>query len=195
MSRKLVIVGDGMVGKTALLQAFVHGSFHDSYIPTVFETTAMDVELAGGRTVTLGLWDTGGQEEFDQIRQLAYPGARVILLCYAIDSETSLQNIIHTWSLEVRKFCPNVPLILVGCKSDLRSRLSPRAQVDPRFAVEVQKSVGALMHIECSAKTQSNVITVFHAAANATTLDDNPTPLGTKKSNREPRRHQFCALL
>ncbi|OON15714.1 Miro-like protein, partial [Opisthorchis viverrini] len=94
-SRKVVVVGDGMVGKTALLQAYVQDIFDSDYIPTVFETTAKDVELEDGRHITLGLWDTGGQEEFDQIRQLAYPGASLILLCYAVDCRTSLDNIVH----------------------------------------------------------------------------------------------------
>ncbi|EUB59193.1 Transforming protein RhoA [Echinococcus granulosus] len=166
MSRKVIIVGDGMVGKSALLQAFVHGVFHETYIPTVFETTAMDVEVGGGRNVTLGLWDTGGQEEFDQIRQLAYPGVRVILLCYAVDSLTSLSNVVHTWSPEVRRFCPQVPVLLVGCKSDLRGLERSRLRlVDPKEAAEVQKRIEARIHIECSAKTLSNVYTVFQLAA------------------------------
>lgn len=188
MSRKLVIVGDGMVGKTALLQSFVDGSFHNTYTPTVFETTAVDIALPDGRSVTLSLWDTGGQEEFDQIRQLAYPGADVILLCYAVDSETSLLNVVHTWSKEVRHFCPEVPIVLVGCKSDLRSiskKANQQIQVDPVRVVDAQRQIGAVIHIECSAMTQSNVITVFQAAAEATVNDS--------KANHQPevRRNRF----
>ncbi|KAM7535429.1 hypothetical protein Aperf_G00000100627 [Anoplocephala perfoliata] len=166
MSRKVIIVGDGMVGKSALLQAFVHGDFHENYIPTVFETTAMDVEVSGGRQVTLGLWDTGGQEEFDQIRQLAYPGARIILLCYAVDSPTSLSNVVHTWSVEVKKFCPQVPVLLVGCKADLRGSSKFQGElVNLKEAIEIQRQIGAIIQIECSAKTLSNVHTVFQLAA------------------------------
>ncbi len=193
MSRKLVIVGDGMVGKTALLQSFVNGAFHNTYTPTVFETTAVDIDLADGRSVTLSLWDTGGQEEFDQIRQLAYPGANVILLCYAVDSETSLLNVVHTWSKEVRHFCPRVPIILVGCKCDLRSisrKANQQIQVDPVGVAEVQRQIGAIMHIECSAKTQSNVITVFHAAAEAT-LNALANQYGDRK-RRDSFRSAFC---
>ena len=166
MSRKVIIVGDGMVGKSALLHAFVHGVFHETYIPTVFETSAMDVEISGGKHVTLGLWDTGGQEEFDQIRQLAYPGACVILLCYAVDSPTSLSNVVHTWSPEVRRFCPQVPVLLVGCKSDLRSSGKSQGRlVNPKEAADIHREIGARLHLECSAKTLSNVYTVFELAA------------------------------
>ncbi|KAF5405116.1 GTP-binding protein rhoA [Paragonimus heterotremus] len=175
-SRKVVIVGDGMVGKTALLQAYVLGKFQADYIPTVFETTAKDVKLSDGRQVTLGLWDTGGQEEFDQIRQLAYPGASLILLCYAVDCPTSLDNIMQTWVGEVRSYCPTIPLILVGCKSDRRcvplanSQNNRRPQViseciAPEQADLVSKQIGAHVHLECSAFNRANVDAVFELAA------------------------------
>ncbi|CAH8450535.1 unnamed protein product [Dicrocoelium dendriticum] len=176
-SRKVVVVGDGMVGKTALLQAYVQNKFQSVYTPTVFETTAKDVELADGRQVTLGLWDTGGQEEFDQIRQLAYPGASLILLCYAVDCPTSLDNIIHTWLGEVRSYCPSVPLMLVGCKSDRRIEVPRMAATDhwqnanqlhciaPERAERVSKQIGAQIHLECSAFNRSNIETVFELAA------------------------------
>lgn len=190
MSRKVIIVGDGMVGKSALLQAFVHGAFHENYIPTVFETTAMDVEVSGGRHVTLGLWDTGGQEEFDQIRQLAYPGARIILLCYAVDSPTSLSNVVHTWSVEVKKFCPQVPVLLVGCKADLRGSSKFHGElVNLREAIEIQRRIGAIIQIECSAKTLSNVHTVFQLAAEYILQDED-----SRGSHSCKRGSQNCLI-
>ncbi|CAH8476015.1 unnamed protein product [Heterobilharzia americana] len=176
-TRKIVVVGDGMVGKTALLSAFVNGAFQDCYIPTVFETAAKEIELSDGRHLTLGLWDTGGQEEFDQIRQLAYPGASLILLCYAVDCPTSLENIVHTWLDEVKCYCPQIPLILVGCKADKRvvitsrkaNHLSMNASqttlIDPSDADKVCKQIGAQIVIECSALTRSNVNSIFELAA------------------------------
>lgn len=173
-SRKIVIVGDGMVGKTALLTAFVHGQLQRDYIPTVFETSAKEVTISDGRSLILGLWDTGGQEEFDQIRQIAYPGASLILLCYAVDCPSSLENILLTWIAEVRAYCPEVPLLLVGCKVDLRHvpgnarhlfKISQNHFVNPDEAVEVCRQIGAHTLIECSAVTRSNVNTVFDLAA------------------------------
>ncbi|THD22047.1 Transforming protein RhoA [Fasciola hepatica] len=177
LSRKVVIVGDGMVGKTALLYAYVNGKFQEDYIPTVFETTAKEVDLPDGRQVTLGLWDTGGQEEFDQIRQLAYPGASLILLCYAVDCPTSLDNIIQTWVGEVRNYCPHIPLMLVGCKSDRRSVCFSSSSsnalnqscynqpIKPERAQWVSRQIGAQIHIECSAYNRTNIETVFELAA------------------------------
>ena len=66
------------------------------------------------------LWDTAGQEDYDRLRPLSYPDADVILVCFSIDSSDSFRNITDKWVPEVNHFCPNVPVILVGNKMDLR---------------------------------------------------------------------------
>ena len=70
--------------------------------------------------VELALWDTAGQEDYDRLRPLSYPDTDVILMCFSIDSPDSLQNIPEKWVPEVKHFCPNVPIVLVGNKKDLR---------------------------------------------------------------------------
>ena len=64
----------------------------------------------------LALWDTAGQEDYDRLRPLSYPDTDVILMCFSIDSPDSLENIPEKWTPEVKHFCPNVPIILVGNK-------------------------------------------------------------------------------
>uniref|UniRef100_A0A914S5B8 Uncharacterized protein n=1 Tax=Parascaris equorum TaxID=6256 RepID=A0A914S5B8_PAREQ len=113
--KKLVIVGDGACGKTCLLIVFSKDQFPDVYVPTVFENYVADIE------VELALWDTAGQEDYDRLRPLSYPDTDVILMCFSIDSPDSLENIPEKWTPEVRHFCPNVPIILVGNKKDLRN--------------------------------------------------------------------------
>ena len=63
---------------------------------------------------------SGGQEDYDRLRPLSYPDTDVILMCFSIDSPDSLQNIPEKWVPEVEHFCPNVPIVLVGNKKDLR---------------------------------------------------------------------------
>ena len=62
------------------------------------------------------MWDTAGQEDYDRLRPLSYPDTDVILMCFSIDSPDSLENIPEKWTPEVKHFCPNVPIILVGNK-------------------------------------------------------------------------------
>lgn len=91
-------------------------------------------------TVRLSFRDTAGQEEYDRLRPLSYANANVFLLCFSIVNPVSYQNITAKWYKEVRSFstvrrcwylndpcfpqvihyCPEVPLLLVGTKLDLR---------------------------------------------------------------------------
>lgn len=63
-----------------------------SYVPTVFENYVAEVDC-DGKKVELALWDTAGQEDYDRLRPLSYPDSHVILICYAVDSPDSLDNV------------------------------------------------------------------------------------------------------
>ena len=149
--KKLVIVGDGACGKTCLLIVFSKDEFPEVYVPTVFENYVADtrvddkvVELAlwdtaGQEDYWKGfrgilrvhmVFDFLFRKElclvelpffYDRLRPLSYPDTDVILMCFSIDSPDSLENIPEKWVPEVKQFCPNVPIVLVGTKLDLRT--------------------------------------------------------------------------
>nr|POE82279.1 gtp-binding protein rhoa [Quercus suber] len=175
--RKLVIVGDGACGKTCLLIVFSKGTFPEVYVPTVFENYVADVEV-DGKHVELALWDTAGQEDYDRLRPLSYPDSHVILICFAVDSPDSLDNVQEKWISEVLHFCQGLPIILVGCKKDLRfdqktiEELHKTSQkpVTPEQAEDVRKKIGAHKYLECSAKTNDGVGEVFESATRAALL-------------------------
>src|ERR1700753_1476375 len=62
------------------------------YVPTVFENYVADVEV-DGKHVELALWDTAGQEDYDRLRPLSSTASHFILICFAIDSPDSLDNV------------------------------------------------------------------------------------------------------
>jgi len=172
--KKLVIVGDGACGKTCLLIVFSKDQFPDVYVPTVFENYVADIEV-DGKQVELALWDTAGQEDYDRLRPLSYPDTDVILMCFSIDSPDSLENIPEKWTPEVRHFCPNVPIILVGNKKDLRNdpqtlrELAKMKQepVRPEQGRAMAEQIGAYAYLECPAKTKDGVREVFETATRA----------------------------
>lgn len=62
-------------------------------MPTVFESWVADVDV-DDKHVELALWDTAGQQEdYDRIRPLSYPDSDVVLICFALDSPDSLDNV------------------------------------------------------------------------------------------------------
>ncbi|CAD0096902.1 unnamed protein product [Aureobasidium vineae] len=168
--RKLVIVGDGACGKTCLLIVFSKGTFPEVYVPTVFENYVADVEV-DGKHVELALWDTAGQEDYDRLRPLSYPDSHVILICFAVDSPDSLDNVQE----KVLHFCQGLPIILVGCKKDLRHdqktieelHKTSQTPVTEEQARQVKDKIGAKEYIECSAKTNEGVREVFEHATRA----------------------------
>lgn len=202
--KKLVIVGDGACGKTCLLIVFSKDQFPEVYVPTVFENYVADIEVDGKQVhvffkfflffllrnfflhfnkrrylfceqVELALWDTAGQEDYDRLRPLSYPDTDVILMCFSIDSPDSLENIPEKWTPEVKHFCPNVPIILVGNKKDLRNdpntikELSKMKQepVKPEEGRAMAEKINAFAYLECSAKSKEGVREVFETATRA----------------------------
>lgn len=174
-----------------LNRVFSKGTFPQVYLPTVFENYVSDVEV-DGRHVELALWDTAGQEDYDRLRPLSYPDSNVILICFAIDSPDSLDNVQEKWISEVLHFCQGVPILLVGCKTDLRydpktieelKRTSQRP-VTPDEGQAVAQKIGAFKYLECSAKTQEGVKEVFEHATRAALMT---------ASNTKPKRS--CVIL
>ena len=190
LRKKLVIVGDGACGKTCLLIVFSKDQFPEVYVPTVFENYVADIEV-DDKTVELALWDTAGQEDYDRLRPLSYPDTDVILMCFSIDSPDSLENIPEKWTPEVRHFCPNVPIILVGNKKDLRNDENVKRELAKMKQVPVTSEEGSSMcdkiggyaYLECSAKTKEGVREVFIKATRAA--------LDKKKARKKGR----CSLL
>ena len=90
---KIVVVGDATVGKTALLVRYTEGKFAaDDYRPTLLEQSLVTVNYHE-ENYQVELIDTGGQEEFVQIRKKYYSEADIFLLCFDISSQTTFSNV------------------------------------------------------------------------------------------------------
>lgn len=128
--------------------------------------------------VELALWDTAGKKEYDQVRLLSYTGADVVLLCYSIEDTESLANILEKWVPEVKHSCPNVPMILIGNKKDIRNvERHPRKHEPVKLAdgKAMAEQINALAYIECSAKTKEGVKGVFETSIRAALQCKNAT--------------------
>jgi len=175
--RKLVIIGDGACGKTSLLSVFAMGEFPEDYEPTIFENYVAEIRL-DSKPIQLALWDTAGQEEYERLRPLSYSKSHVILIAFAIDTPDSLENVTVKWIEEVRSICgPTIPVILVGCKKDLRDAdagMNPTQFVQREEAERVAVSINARCYMECSALKNEGVDSIFESATRAAMLVRQP---------------------
>jgi len=160
---KLVVVGDGAIGKTCLLVVFAKGTFPEQYIPTVFENYTKVFTHPNHGEVSLALWDTAGQEEFDQLRPLSYPGSDIVLICFSLVDEESLTNTRDKWLPEVQDHLSDVTIFLVGLKADLRDEM-PNDAVSTERGEALVGDLGAAQYWEVSAKARMNVDELFNAA-------------------------------
>lgn len=162
---KLVVIGDGAVGKTSLLTVLKGEPFPERYVPTVFDNYALDV-THNNKPYRLHIWDTAGQDEFDRLRPLSYQDAKVILICFELDKRASFTNLSDRWVAEVNYFCKEVKMILVGCKSDLRD--GSNDSVSDEEALQFAKQHGNIPYIATSAKQGTGCDKVFPTAIDIT---------------------------
>jgi small GTP-binding protein len=163
---KVVVVGDGAVGKTCALISYTTNAFPGEYIPTVFDNYSANV-MRKERPVTLGLWDTAGAEDYDRLRPLSYPQTDVFILAYSVISRSSFENVSSKWVPELRHHAPTTPIVLAGFKTDLRGGQSERYGITAQTSVEGRElatSLGLATYRECSALTQVGLSDLFNAA-------------------------------
>ena len=169
---KAVFVGDRAVGKTCALISYTQEVFPSEYNPTCFDNYSKQVEVddAGQKkTVTLGLWDTAGQEDYDRLRPLSYPNTEVFVLCFSVVAPASYANVKEKWIKEARLHGPDTPTILVGLKEDLRNdpkeirKLKERNKVPLTYrqGVQLAKQIGAVKYLECSSKNWHGLKLLF----------------------------------
>ncbi|EDR21923.1 RAC GTPase, putative [Entamoeba dispar SAW760] len=195
-SVKLVVVGDGTVGKTCMLMCYTSNDFPSDYVPTVFDNYVANVTI-DKETISLGLWDTAGQEEFDSLRPLSYPGTDIFLLCFAVIYEPSFQNLKEKWQPEVKQHCPSAALMMVGTKIDLRDNAAEVKKItdqglqviSPEKGQQMATELNCVKYMECSALTRKGLKEVFETAVKYVLENNAAAPPPEKKDKKK------CVLL
>jgi len=165
---KVTVIGDTSVGKTSLLISYTTNTFPGEHVPTVFDNYSANA-IVDNEPINLGLWDTAGSNEYDELRPLSYPGTDAFIVCFSIIDQKSLHSVTGRWLPEIEAHCGGVPIILVGTKNDLRSKPDVVEQLKAEGTRPVTADEGARVaaqmkaykYIECSALTQENLQEVF----------------------------------
>lgn len=81
---KIVVVGDGAIGKTCLVTSYGTNQFLDDYVPTVAASYSNEVSY-DDKPYCLDIWDTSGQDEHKAMRVTSYNEADVVIVCFALN--------------------------------------------------------------------------------------------------------------
>ncbi|OWM78732.1 ras-related protein Rab11D-like [Punica granatum] len=153
---KLVLIGDSGVGKSNLLSRFTRNEFNlesKSTIGVEFATKSLNID---GKVIKAQIWDTAGQERYRAITSAYYRGAVGALLVYDVTRRSTFENV-GRWLKELRDHTdPNMVVMLIGNKSDLRHLVAVPLEDGKTFA-----EAESLYFMETSALEATNVEAAF----------------------------------
>lgn len=163
---KIVLLGDGAVGKTALRNNFMGEGFSSNYLMTL--GADMSSKLVNELDLKFQLWDMAGQPKFKDIRGPYYNGSSGAILVYDVTRNDSYENVTK-WLMEIHRNLPKKPIsvVLLGNKSDLRGIVSHSlSSKDGRILAKgltefYAQNKWEIPYFETSAKTGLNVEEAF----------------------------------
>ncbi|TMS39525.1 hypothetical protein L596_006035 [Steinernema carpocapsae] len=179
---KLVVVGDGGVGKSALTIQLIQNHFVEEYDPTIEDSYRKQV-LVDGETCLLDILDTAGQEEYSAMRDQYMRTGEGFLLVFAVNESKSFENISH-YRDQIRrvKDSDEVPMVLVGNKCDLAQR-----SVDQRNVADTTRAYN-IPFFETSAKTRMGVDDAFYQLVREIRKHK-------EKQREKPKKKKKCIIL
>ncbi|KAI8500164.1 PREDICTED: GTPase HRas [Branchiostoma belcheri] len=162
---KLVVVGAGGVGKSALTIQLIQNHFVDEYDPTIEDSYRKQVVI-DGETCLLDILDTAGQEEYSAMRDQYMRTGEGFLCVFALNNTKSFEDIsMYREQIKRVKDSEQVPMVLVGNKADL-----PQRVVDNKQAQDMAKSY-SIPYVETSAKTRLGVEDAFYTLVREIRMD------------------------
>ncbi|KFV76708.1 Rho-related GTP-binding protein RhoE [Struthio camelus australis] len=207
---KIVVVGDSQCGKTALLHVFAKDCFPEvrgagrTRLTTGGQGCAPELyQLQCWREVEMAR-----SPYYDNVRPLSYPDSDAVLICFDISRPETLDSVLKKAS-EIQEFCPNTKMLLVGCKSDLRTDVSTLVELSNHRQTPVSydqganmaKQIGAATYIECSAlQSENSVRDIFHVATLACVnktnknVKRNKSQRATKRISHMPGRPELSTV-
>ena len=161
---KIAMLGDSMVGKTAICNTFMNIEFNDSNLSTIgVEKLESQLTLKNGEEIKLIIWDTAGQERFRSIALKSIKTAQGVVIVFDLTKKSTFNNVVN-WLKQINdNLNSNVSLVLFGNKCDIEEG---KWEVNKEEVLKFAKIKG-LPYFETSAKSNINIKEGFENVANA----------------------------
>ncbi|MDH4213836.1 MAG: GTP-binding protein [Candidatus Thorarchaeota archaeon] len=163
---KVVLIGEGAVGKTSIRRNFLGKGFMSSHIATIGVDFAQKYVSVNQHTVRLVIWDLAGQTGFERVRKHYYQGCSALILVYSVVDRKTFENITW-WLVEAFKYNQMIPpTAILANKIDLRSSETNADEVSTEEGLQfrdifVSRLEVPAIFLETSAKTGENIQEAF----------------------------------
>jgi len=154
---KILLIGSAAVGKTSLVNKFVHGKFRKDYVLTIGMEPYTKYETINGSKICYTIFDIAGQQQFSRLRKMFYRGSRGALVVFDLTRKDTFTEV-KTWMDDALAVEKGQKFILIGNKADLTSD----RQVIKAEGEKLAKKLGCIAYLETSAKTGNQVNKAFN---------------------------------
>jgi GTP-binding nuclear protein Ran len=118
---KLILVGDGGVGKTTFVRRHTTGEFEKKYVATMgVEVHPLSFHTNRG-AIVFNVWDTAGQEKWGGLRDGYYVQGKCAIIMFDVTSRISYKNV-PNWHRDLVRVCEHIPIVLTGNKVEIQDR-------------------------------------------------------------------------
>ena len=153
--KKVVMLGDPMVGKTSLVKRFVYNMFDDKYLSTIGAKPSKKVIVTGKNKVTLLVWDLAGHSHNQHSG--FYAGAKAAFLVCDMTQQGSLESL-EGWHMALAKEVGDVPVIILANKSDLPYKKTDLERLNALGFPVIQTSAKTGLNVELAFKTMAEAL-------------------------------------
>ena len=154
---KVVIVGESGVGKTCILEQFINNQFIEGCLPTLAAQFCRKNFEFDGKSITMDIWDTAGQEKYRAVNRIFYKNAKVAILVYSIDNRESFDELKNYWCDQVIQNCDSDAVIAIAAN---KCDLYEQRKISDEEGEELAKSIGAFF-ASTSAKNDYGITNLF----------------------------------
>lgn len=156
ISYKIIVLGQGKVGKSSLISRFVHNKFELNTLSSTGMNEFTKIISIDDQNIILHLWDTAGQEAYQSIVPLYFKGCKAAIIVFDITDDISFKRV-NYWLSQVKDQAPSdILIMLIGNKSDLEDRRT----VNKKLAIDLAKNSN-MLYFETSCLTADNVELAF----------------------------------